>query len=86
MALIASADIIVSQIQIRLFRYGHAGMPQELAQSINVHAVHQTAFGKVIPQAVGRIGFAQAAAGQILFEIRLKVAHLDMAAALPDGK
>ena len=86
MALIALTNIIVGQIQICLFRYGYAGMPQELAQCINVHAVHQTAFGKVIPQTMGRICFAQAAAGQILLEIRLKVAHLDMAAALPDGK
>ena len=84
MALIALTDIIVGQIQIRLFRYSHAGMPQELAQSINVHAVHQTAFFLIIPQTMGRIGFAQAAAGQILLEICLKVAHLDMSTAFPD--
>ena len=54
MLLITLANVFIVQIQIRLFCDGHAGMSQESAQSVDVHAIHQTSLGEVIPQTMGR--------------------------------
>ena len=43
-------DILVRDVQIRLLRYLHAGMSEQTAQCVNVHAVHQTALGEVVAQ------------------------------------
>ena len=86
MLLITFANVFVVQIQIRLLCNGHAGMSQESAQSVDVHAIHQTSLGEVIPQTMGRELVIQTAADQILLEIAFKIADLDVAATLPNGK
>ena len=84
MLLITLANVFIVQIQIRLLCNGHAGMSQESAQSVDVHAIHQTSLGEVIPQTMGRELVIQTAADQILLEIAFKIADLDVAATLPN--
>ena len=84
MLLITLANIFIVQIQIRLLCDGHAGMSQESAQSVDVHAIHQTSLGEVIPQTMGREIVIQTAADQILLEVAFKIADLDVAATLPN--
>ena len=86
MLLITLANVFIIQIQIRLLCDGHAGMSQESAQSVDVHAIHQTSLGEVIPQTMGRELVIQTAADQILLEIAFKIADLDVAATLPNGE
>ena len=54
MAMISLRNVFVIQIQIRLLCNGHAGMAQQLAQRVNIHAVHQASLGEVVPQTMGR--------------------------------
>ena len=77
MLLITLANVFIVQIQIRLLCDGHAGMSQESAQSVDVHAIHQTAFRKVVTQTVRGVFFVQVRAFDILLEVVLKVADTD---------
>ena len=86
MLLITLANVFVVQIQIRLLCDGYAGMSQEAAQCVDVHAIHQTSLGEVIPQTMGRELVIQTAADQILLEIAFKIADLNVAATLPNGE
>ena len=62
MALIALANVIIVQIQISLFGNCYAGMSQQLAQSENVHTIHQASFSEIIPQTMRRKLFIQSGA------------------------
>lgn len=84
MALIAFRNVFVVQIQIRLLCNGHAGMSQESAQSVDVHAIHQTSLGEVIPQTMGRELLIQAGADQVFLEVAFEIAHLNVAASFSD--
>ena len=82
--LIAFAHIIIVNVQVCLFRDGHAGMSQNLTQSVNVHSVHQASFGEVIPQTMGRELLIQARADQIFLEVAFEIAHLNVTASFSD--
>lgn len=65
---------------------GDAGMAEDLAQSVDVHAIHQAAFSKVVPQTVRCERFTQSSSPQIVFEIRLEVADLNILSAVLCGE
>ena len=83
MLLIPFANVFVVQIQIRLLCNGHAGMSQELAQCVDVHAIHQTSLGEVVPQTMRCELVIQSGTNQILLEVAFKIADLDVAAPFP---
>jgi hypothetical protein len=60
-------------------------MTEDAAESINVHSIHQAALCKIVSEAMGRNAFVQTYAPQIAFEIRLKVADLDVCARVTSG-
>ena len=66
--LIPPAQVLIRQIKIRLLCDRHAGMSEDAAQCVNVHPVHQAAFGKIITQAMGRNVFVQPRAFQVMLE------------------
>ena len=72
MLLITLANVFVVQIQIRLLCNGHAGMSQESAQSVDVHAIHQTALGKVVPQCMRGVFLLNTCSCQITLEVGFK--------------
>ena len=82
--LIAFAHIIIVNVQVRLFRDGHAGMAQNLTQGVNVHSVHQASFGEVVPQTMGSVFFVQTSPLNVLAEVAFKVAYTDGAAVFSD--
>ena len=84
--LITLADVIIVQIKVGLLCDLHTGMPQNLAQRENIHAIHQATLGKIVPQAVRGVFLVQPTAAQILLEIGLKVADVHMAAVGFDGE
>ena len=84
--LIALADVIIVQIKVGLLRDLHTGMPQNLAQRENIHAIHQTTLGKIVPQAVRGVFLIQSTAAQILLEVAFKVADLNAATTLTNWK
>ena len=43
-------DVFVRDVEVSFLRYLHAGMSEQTAQCVNVHAVHQTALGEVVAQ------------------------------------
>ena len=83
MVLIAFPNVFIVQIQIRLLRYGYAGMPQQLTQRVNIHAVHQASFGEVIPQTMGCEAFVKTGTDNVFLEVTFKIADHDMAASFP---
>ena len=56
--LITLADVFIREIQIRLFCDCDARMPEDAAEGVNVHAVHQAALRKVVSQAMRGDGHA----------------------------
>lgn len=78
--LITLADVFIREIQIRLFCDRDARMPEDAAEGVNVHAVHQAALRKVVSQAMRGDVFIYPTSPQIVFEIRLEVAHLNVCA------
>ena len=70
--LVSAAKVFIRQIQIRIFGNGNAGMPQNPTERINVHSVHETSFGKVVPQRVRGVFFVNASTFQIAFETGFK--------------
>ena len=59
-------------------------MPKKAAQGVNVHAAHKTAFGKVVPQAMGRDIFAQSRSAYVALEVCLIGVNIDMSAGVLD--
>ena len=86
MVLIALPNVFIVQIQIRLLCYGYAGMPQELAQRVNIHAIHQASLGKIIPKTVGSEAFVKTGTDDIFLEVAFEIADHDMAASFPHRK
>ena len=82
--LIAFAHIIIVNVQVCLLCDGHAGMSQNLTQSVNVHSVHQASFGEVVPQTMGSVFFVQTRPLNVLAEVAFKVAHTDGATVFSD--
>ena len=78
--LVSLPQVLVSEVQIRLFRHCNAGVAQNAAEGVNIHAIHQATLGEVVPQTVGRDPLIYAAAPQIVLEVRLKVTDLNMIA------
>ena len=66
-------DIFVSQIQIRLLCNLHTGMPEDLAQGENIHAVHKTPFCIVVSEAVRGDVFIKSRSLKVSLEIALKI-------------
>lgn len=84
--LITTAYILFCKIKIRLFSHRYAGMPQQAAQRVDVHAVHETALCKIIAQTVRRNGVFQSRSSEIFFEVSLEIPHLYTSAAILDRK
>ena len=59
-------------------------MPKKAAQGVNVHAAHKTAFGKVVPQAMGRDIFAQSRSAYVALEVCLIGVNIHMSAGVLD--
>ena len=78
------ADVLVGQIQVRLFCDLYTGMPENFTEGKNIHAVHQASFGEVISQAMGRVLFIQSGTQYVFLEIAFKVTHADGAAVFFD--
>ena len=78
--LVSLPQILVSQVEVCLFRHGDAGVAQNAAKGVNVHPIHQTTLGEVVPQTVRRDPLVYAAAPQIILEVCLKVADLNVIA------
>lgn len=78
--LITLADVFIREIQIRLFCDCDARMTENAAEGVYVHAVHQAALCKVVPQTMRRDVFIYPASPQIALEVRLEVAHLNVCA------
>ena len=74
--LVTSPDISVSQIQIRFLCDRYAAMPQDAAQSVDVHSCHDAALCKVISQCMRRYLLLDSRSGYILPEVLLEVAYL----------
>ena len=55
-----------------IFCNRNAAMPKNATEGINVHTVHQTAFGKVIPQCMRGIGLIDACSAKIFPESGFK--------------
>ena len=70
--LVSAAKVFIRQIQIRIFGNGNAGVSQNPAERINVHSVHETSFGKIVPQCVRGIFLVDASTFQIAFETGFK--------------
>ena len=83
--LITLAKVFIRQIQISLFCDCDARMSEDAAEGVNVHAVHQAAFRKIVPQAMWGDAFIHAVPPQIRLEVRLEVAHLNMIACVASG-
>ena len=84
MLLITLANVFVVQIQIRLLCDGYAGMSQEAAQCVDVHAIHQTSLGEVIPQTMRCVFLVQTSPENVSFEISFKVTNTDGTAMFLD--
>ena len=80
--LVSFPQVFISQIQIRFFCDFNAGMTENAAQCVNVHAIHQTPLRKIVSQTVRGDAFIHANAPQIVFEVRLEVADLDVIACI----
>ena len=83
--LITLAEVFIRQIQIRLFCDCDARMTEDAAEGVNVHAVHQAALRKVVSQAMRGDVFIQAVPPQIMLEVRLEVAHLNVISCVASG-
>ena len=83
--LITLADVFIREIQIRLFCDCDARMPEDAAEGVDVHAVHQAALRKIVPQAMRGDVIVYPASPQIALEVRLKVAHLNVCACRAAG-
>ena len=70
--LVSAAKVFIRQIQISIFGNRNAGMSQNPTERINVHSVHETSFGKVVPQRVRGVFFVNASTFQIAFETGFK--------------
>ena len=84
--MILLADVIVRQIQVCLFSNLNTGMPKDFTEGENIHAIHQTSFGKIISQAVGCVFFIQSSTQNVLFEITFEIAYTDGTAVFLDGE
>ena len=78
--LISLPQILVGQVEVCLFRHCDAGVTQNAAEGVNIHPIHQAALGEVVPQTVRRDPLVYAAAPQIILEVCLKVADLNVIA------
>lgn len=74
--LITASQIVVIQIQIGFLCHRHIAVSQNSAEGVDVHTVHQTAFGEIIPQSMGRIFLLDTRSSQIPLEIGFKGVHL----------
>ena len=83
--LITLADVFIREIQIRLFCDRDARMSEDAAERVDVHAVHQAAFRKIVPQAMRGDAFIQTVPPQIMLEVRLEVAHLNVISCVASG-
>lgn len=79
-----SADVIIGQIEVSLFCDLYAGMSKNLAQSKDVHAVHQASLGKIVSQAVGAIFLAQSDPIDVPLEVGFKIMDIDVTAVFLD--
>ena len=78
--LVSLSQILVCQIEICLFSHCDAGVAQNATEGVNIHPIHQAALGEVVPQTVRRDPLVYAAAPQIILEVCLKVADLNVIA------
>ena len=76
--------LIIVNIQVCLFRNGNTGMAQYFTEGVDIHAVHQASFGKVIPQTMWGVFFTQSCPCYVFAEVTFKVAHTDGAAVFFD--
>ena len=70
--LIAVAEIPICQVQVGVLCHCHAAVSQNPAEGVNIHAIHQTSLGKVIPQRMRRVGLVNPSPSQISLEPRFK--------------
>ena len=70
--LIPVPQIPVCQVEVSVLCHGYAAVAKNPTEGINVHTVHQTAFGKVIPQCMWGIGLIDACSAKIFPETGFK--------------
>ena len=75
-------QIPVSQIRMGILCHRHAAVSQNLAEGVNVHAVHQTSLGEVVPQSVRGVGHVNACPSQIPLEPGFKEVDFQWLSAL----
>ena len=70
--LVPMAEISVCQIQIGILCHGNTTVPQNPAERVNIHTVHQAALGKIVSECVWRIRLLYTSSSQIPLEARFK--------------
>ena len=78
--LVSLSQILISQIQIRLFCHLRAGMTENAAEGIKVHPIHQAALRKIVSQTMRRVSFRKTDAADIISEVFFKLTDIHMKA------
>ena len=66
------AEVGIGDVEIGFFGDGDTGMTEDAGEGVDVHTRHQAALCEVVAQGVGREGFREICAGEIVLEVGLE--------------